>query len=129
MKKETWRRLEFLIMSAVASVGMFECKERHNWCGHIEHSAHDQIGALAFDAVWIFALSGVAVTGISGRFHGARPIGIICAIIILLMAIFRSTPGRFGGAILAILVLVQLVDWAVQASRNQKQSNPPHESP
>lgn len=90
------------------------------WCGHVEHSSHDRIESWILDSIWIFALCGVAVVGIRGRFYGARPIGIICVLLIFLMAILRMPLGYLGGAILVILSLVQLVELALHIVRRNK---------
>jgi hypothetical protein len=118
MLSEFKNRIELLSMTGVASVGMYLCKQAHNWCGHVQHSSHVRIESLAFDSIWIFALSGVAVVGIRGRFRGARPIGIVCAFIIAVMALTQSTLDLLGAIVLAILVLVQLVELLLYLIRN-----------
>jgi hypothetical protein len=120
MSREIKNRLELLVMSGVAAVGMFICKEQHMWCGHVEHSSHDRIESWIFDSIWIFALCSVAVVGTRGRFYGARPIGIICALLILVTAVIRTPLGYLGGSILAILAFVQLVELALHILRRNK---------
>ena len=120
MSPEIKNRLELLVMSGIASVGMFVCQEWHMWCGHLEHSSHDRIESWAFDSIWIFALSGVAVVGIRGRFNGARPIGIICALLIVAMAALRFPLGILGGLVLAILTIVQLMGLVVCLKTRQE---------
>ncbi len=123
MSSEIKNRLELLVMTGVASVGMFLCKEAHNWCGHLHHSSHVRIESLAYDSIWIFALCGVAVVGIRGRFKTARPIGIICAFLIVVMALMRETLGLLGALVLAILFLVQLVELLFYMSQNAPKEN------
>jgi hypothetical protein len=119
MSREIKDRIELLVMTVVAAVGMSICKEQHMWCGHMACSTHDDIKSWVFDSYWIFALCGVAVVGLKGRFKGARPIGIISGLLIILMAIGRTPLGHLGASILAILALVQLVESTLHLKRNK----------
>jgi hypothetical protein len=119
MTREIKDRFELLIMTIVAAVGMYLCKERHMWCGHMACSTHDEIESWVFDSFWIFSLCGAAVVGLRGRFKGARPVGVICSFLIILMAILRTPLGYLGALILAILALVQLVESTLHLRRKK----------
>jgi uncharacterized membrane protein len=120
MSREVKDRIELLIMTIVASVGMSICKERHMWCGHLACSKHHEIGSWVFDSYWIFSLCGIAVVGLKGKFNGARSTGVIATILILLMILLRTPLGHLGALILAILAMVQVVEFTLYLKRRRE---------
>ena len=109
MPSELKSRLELLALTGVASAGAFLCSGSHYCgCGHLAHGQHARMEPWILDGIWLFALAATAVVGIGGRFHGARPVGIVSALLVVCIAASRSPLYGLDALVLFILFFVQV---------------------
>ncbi|WP_411825567.1 hypothetical protein [Luteolibacter sp. AS25] len=117
-------RLELITFTAIACIGAFYCSSRHFCnCGHLAHGSHKSSEAWIVDGIWLFSLVGVAVLGIRDRFHGARPIGIMGALLVVVIAISKSPLDGLDAFVLFILFSIQaweLVKFILKQRRETK---------
>ena len=122
MGQDRKHRLELITYSTVASLGAFWCYVHHFWHGHLDHISHERLRPWIEDGVWLFALCAAAVVGMSGRFMGARSIGIVCSVLIVCMVAVKSPLGLIGAMILAILSIVQV--WELLTTKKKPEAEP-----
>jgi|GEM_PF-4993181 hypothetical protein len=118
----TKHRLELLLFTFVACIGAFirGLEHRHWGWGPNLSKYREHIIPWIVDVTWLFALVAAAVVGLRGKFSGARPVGVICAVIVVTMGLAGTMGILLYGVVLAILVLVQFIELIVYHQVNNQ---------